>query len=290
MPIEHIVLLKLKAGVTESQINHLYESIMSFAKLPMVQSVSAGENFSQRSQGYTFGFVVILTDLQAYQNDPHHVQVRDQIINPLVAEGGYLSLDYEFPRSLAHHKIGKEVATPELQRWDATRVNEDLDVDHGTLRVKSDANVWRTAVAARPIRDKGYCDFVIDRNPKPGNRGIQIGIVTRQDLEGVEKPGRNFVDFKTGFAWQCNGGYVSGIDGLPEVVIPHTQWEHDHTVGVFVDVTKGTVQFFYDRKKIGGAVHLKGMGDEVFFAVSINTSGTSVNAKWTATCPKVFLG
>jgi hypothetical protein len=289
MPVTHIVLLKLKAGVTEGQLNNLYEAVMSLGKLPMVQSVSAGENFSARAQGYTWGFVMVLSDLQAYQNDPHHAMVRDQVISPLVAEGGYLSVDYEFPRGVALHKLGKEVATPDLQRWDPTRTNEDLNVQGTLVAPKSDGAVWRTLVAAKPIREKGYVDFVIDRNPKAANRGIQIGVIGRADLEGITAPGKNFVEFKTGFAWQCNGGYVSGIPGLQEPIIPHTQWEHDHTVGVFVDLEKGLVQFFFDRKKIGPAVHLKELGNEAFWAISVNTPHCSIDAKWTAVAPKVFL-
>jgi len=292
MPVEHIVLLKLKAGVTETQINHLYESIMSLGKLPMVQSVVAGENFSQRAQGYNFGFVLVLSDLKAYHDDPYHAQIRDQVINPLVAENGYLSMDFEFPRAIAQHKIGKEVATPEMQRWDTAHCNEDLEVNQhtGAISPKSDGSVWRTAVCARPVRSKGYVDFVIDRNPKPQNRGIQIGVVTRADLEHIKEAGQNFTNFKTGFSWSCNGGFVSGIPGLQEPVIPHMAWEHDHTVGVFVDLEKGLIQFFYDRKKVGPAVHLKELGEEVFFAVSIDTAHTTILGKWTATCPKVFLG
>lgn len=41
-------------------------------------------------------------------------------------------------------------------------------------------------------------DFVIDRNPKPENRIIQIGIVGRADLDGIAKPGANFINFKQG--------------------------------------------------------------------------------------------
>ncbi len=284
--------LQLKPGVTESQLNVLYEAIMGLGKLPMVESVSAGENFgsADRSLGYTFAFELVLTDLKAYHADAHHAHVRDTIINPLVAEGGFVSVDYEFPRGIASHHIGREVATPDLQRWDAAHANEDIVIDHETVSPKSDATIWRSIVAARPIRDHGYSEFVIERNPKPANRALQIGIVTRADLENVTQANKSFIDFKTGFAWQSNGGFVSGIDGLQEHVVPHVPWEHDHTVGVLVDLEKSVIQFFYDRKKIGPAVHLKTLGHEVFFAVSIDAPKTSIKAHWTASPPKVFLG
>ncbi len=254
---------------------------MTLAKLPMVQSVTCGENFSQRSQGYTFGFELLVTDLHAYQADQHHVHVRDTIISPLVQEGGYLSVDYEFPRGVE--------ATPEMQRWDATHCNEDLQIEHNRISPKSDGTIWRTVVAARPTRDHGYAEFLIDRNPKPANRGIQIGVVTRAELPFIKEAGKNFINFKTGFAWQSNGGFVSGMEDLPELVIPHVPWEHDHTVGVLVDVDRSIVQFFYDRKKVGPAVHLKALGHEVFFALAIDVPHTTVQAQWNATPPKVFL-
>jgi hypothetical protein len=82
---------------------------------------------------------------------------------------------------------------------------------------------------------------------------------------------------------------VSGMEGLPELVIPYVPWEHDHTVGVLVDVDRGIVQFFYDRKKTGPAVHLKNLGPEVFFALAIDVPKSCVQANWNATPPKVFL-
>lgn len=100
-------------------------------------------------------------------------------------------------------------------------------------------------------------DFLIDRNPKPENRAIQIGIVARADLEGITKPGANFINFKTGIAWSSNGGFITGKkketsccvcpflipfegnEALAEKTIPHQPWEHDHSVGVLVDVEKG---------------------------------------------------
>ena len=95
---------------------------------------------------------------------------------------------------IAVHGIGHEVATPELQRWG--HVNEDILVEHDMISSKSDASIWRTAVAARPIRGHAYVDFTIDRNPKPETRSIQIGVVPKSDLNGVEKPGVNFINFQ----------------------------------------------------------------------------------------------
>jgi hypothetical protein len=53
---------------------------------------------------------------------------------------------------IAVHGIGREVATPEMQRWDPKFVNEDLIIDHAMIAPKSDGVVWRCAVAARPVK------------------------------------------------------------------------------------------------------------------------------------------
>lgn len=227
--------------------------------------------------------------MDAYQNHPTHVALRDNIILPLVEEGGVLALDYEFPRSVAVHKIGREVATPDMQRWDSHRSNQDIVIEHNSIRPAHEGTVWRVAVAARPIRTKDYVDFTIELNPKPDHRGIEIGIVTRADFDQLAEPGKNFTNFKTGFAWQCNGEFVSGIQDMKQHTVTAVKWEHDHKIGVFVDVEKNILQFFLDHKKHGPAIH-HNFGEEVFFAVAMNTPGAKVVANWTAVCPKVFLG
>jgi hypothetical protein len=47
----------------------------------------------------------VLTDLEAYRNDPHHTLVRDTVINPLVQDGGFLAVDYEFPRGIFQEQL-----------------------------------------------------------------------------------------------------------------------------------------------------------------------------------------
>lgn len=197
-------------------------------------------------------------------------------------------MDFDYPRSIAKHHIGREVATPDMQRW-GTFINDDLEMNRNRIAAKGDAPVWRMAVAARPVRSSGYAEFFIDLNPKPTHRGIEIGVLGRADLEKVKEAGFNFTNVAHGVAWQCNGGFVSGMDLTGCGHIPVTQWEHDHSVGVYVDVEKGVVQFFYDRKKIGPALHLKQLPNEVFFAVAINTGKAAIDARWTASCPKVFI-
>ncbi len=180
--VTHIVLLKLKPDVKESQLDAMYEGIQGFAKIRAVDSVSAGgtlwhmcvchacaevhrlrpaaENFSSRADGFSFAFVLVLNDLKAYMEDPLHLAFKEQF-GPLLASEPVV-LDYEYPRSTAKHKLGREIATPELQRWDPRHTNEDLEVQHTIITAKNEASVWRTAVTARPVRDRGYVDFVIE--------------------------------------------------------------------------------------------------------------------------------
>ena len=257
----------------------------------MVQSVSAGENFSSRSQGFNFGFELVLDDLEAYQNHKMHVSIRDSIIKPLVQENGVLAMDWEYPRAIAEHKIGKEIGTPDVQRWDPQRTNQDITITHNSISPKGDAAQWRVAVASAPIRSHGYVDFTINLNPKPDHRGIEIGIITHKDFESTTVAGANFTQFKSGLAWSCNGGFVSGIPNLKEFSVTPVKWEHDHQIGIFVDVEKGILQFFLDRKKHGPVIHLKEVfGNEVYFAVATNTPNCKIDAHFSATCPKVFLG
>jgi hypothetical protein len=81
------------------------------------------------------------------------------------------------------------------------------------------------------------------------------------------------------------------MENLHEFSVAPVKWEHDSQIGLFVDLEKGLLQFFLNRKKHGPAIHLREhLGKEVFYAVSISTPKTVVNAHWHAVCPKVFLG
>lgn len=283
-------MLRFKEGVSEKDINGLYEVVMGLSHLTMVQSVSAGEIFSKNSLGFSFAITLILTDLKAFEKDGTYRAVLQNTIEPLIAENGLLKVDYEFPRGISVHRMGEEVSTPEIQRWNPGRVNEDIIIDHHTITAKSEGSIWRSAVAVRPVRAKGYADFVIDMNPKPNNRSIQIGIICSEDLEVMKIPGKNFADIK-GLAWQSNGGFISGVDNAAAPVVPHIPWDHDHVVGVFVDKERGIMQFFYDRKKVGPLLHLKFLEhSEIYWCVCINSGLAAVKAQWASTCPKVFLG
>lgn len=49
MPIEHIIAIKLKEGVTEQQINDFHVNVQRLLKIEGVQSVVSGKNFTNRA-------------------------------------------------------------------------------------------------------------------------------------------------------------------------------------------------------------------------------------------------
>jgi len=95
--IEHIVLFKWKASATPEEISSVMEGLKGLQdKIPDIVSLSCGENFSDRAQGFQHGLVVRFRDreaLDAYQPHPAHTEVVQNHIQPILA--GILSMDYE---------------------------------------------------------------------------------------------------------------------------------------------------------------------------------------------------
>jgi hypothetical protein len=58
MPIQHILLLKLKSGVTEDQIKQLIEETKILRRIPGVLEVTCGKNFTTRAP-HEFAFTVV---------------------------------------------------------------------------------------------------------------------------------------------------------------------------------------------------------------------------------------
>ncbi len=96
--VEHIVLLKLKSGITAVQLETLSDALHGMAdKIPGIASITAGTNNSPegKSQGYNYGFIVRFTDeaaRDAYLPHPFHRQVAGEHIRPLVED--VLVFDY----------------------------------------------------------------------------------------------------------------------------------------------------------------------------------------------------
>lgn len=96
--VEHIVLLKLKSGITAAQLEVLSDALLGMAdEIPGIESITSGTNNSSegKSQGYAYGFIVRFTDesaRDAYLPHPFHRQVAGEHIRPLVED--VLVFDY----------------------------------------------------------------------------------------------------------------------------------------------------------------------------------------------------
>jgi hypothetical protein len=90
--IRHIVLLKARPEVTETQIDAIFAELSAIkAKLPGVLAIHAGRSASPEKieRGYLHGFTVDFVDWQAlaaYQDHPDHRQVGSALV--AAAEGG----------------------------------------------------------------------------------------------------------------------------------------------------------------------------------------------------------
>jgi hypothetical protein len=81
--LHHIVWLKAREGTSEAHMADLLADIRALADtIPGVVAIHAGDNVTDRAQGYTHGVVVMLerqVDLQPYLEHPAHVAVGARI-------------------------------------------------------------------------------------------------------------------------------------------------------------------------------------------------------------------
>ncbi|MCW6036456.1 Dabb family protein [Spirulina subsalsa FACHB-351] len=96
--LEHIVLFKWKPEATPDAIASILDDFNHMpGNIPEVVSVSCGENFTNRSQGFTHGLVVRLNvpeELERYQQHPFHQKIVQEKIKPILAD--ILAVDYQF--------------------------------------------------------------------------------------------------------------------------------------------------------------------------------------------------
>ena len=85
--VVHTVLIKLKDGVTDEQVEHLRSEIATLTSVPGVRTISSGRTFTTaRAGGYSFGISVELENKEAlsvYASHPDHVRVKDEALLPL---------------------------------------------------------------------------------------------------------------------------------------------------------------------------------------------------------------
>lgn len=99
--IEHIVLLKLKEGVTEEQTQELVDGLNKLRDvMPGILDVSGGYNSSPegKNAGFTYGFIVRFGDSAArdgYLPHPEHLKLAKTLVRPIADD--VLVFDYEVP-------------------------------------------------------------------------------------------------------------------------------------------------------------------------------------------------
>jgi hypothetical protein len=86
--IEHLVLLKVKSEASPAEGEKMVQALRSLVgRVPSIQDLSCGANFSNRNQGFTHGLLVRCrsrADLDAYINHPEHQRVVAECVRPIV--------------------------------------------------------------------------------------------------------------------------------------------------------------------------------------------------------------
>jgi antibiotic biosynthesis monooxygenase (ABM) superfamily enzyme len=94
--IDHLVFLAVREDASPEDVEDLIASIWALKQtVPGVVDLTVGENFSERSGGYTHGLFVrfeSVEDLQGYLKHPDHLAV----VEKLDALTDRIVVDYEF--------------------------------------------------------------------------------------------------------------------------------------------------------------------------------------------------
>ena len=94
--IDHLVFLAVREDASPEEVDDLISSIRRLKEtVPGVVDLTVGENFSERSGGYTHGLFVrfeSVDDLQEYMKHPDHLAV----VEKLDALTDRIVVDYEF--------------------------------------------------------------------------------------------------------------------------------------------------------------------------------------------------
>lgn len=97
--LEHIVLLKLKDGITEAQTQALVDGLNALKEvIPGLLEATGGYNNSPEGKdgGFNYGFIVRFADAAArntYVPHPKHIELAQTLVRPIVDD--VLVLDYE---------------------------------------------------------------------------------------------------------------------------------------------------------------------------------------------------
>lgn len=137
---EHVVLLKLKDGVSESELASLSAGLGSLVSIPGVRSVGFGETYvnagdQDRRFGFNYALAVTLETREAltsYATDALHLDVKKRCILPLLRDSeSVLAVDFD-AKSKRGKKGGEWTTLPLVSA--ATFVAFGLGVAAGRLR------------------------------------------------------------------------------------------------------------------------------------------------------------
>lgn len=94
--IEHIVLFRSNSDCSAATREQIILAARSLkAEIPEILALTAGENWSERSEGYEFALVIRFQDkdsLEVYQKHPHHQKFVQEWVKPHVEK--VLAVDY----------------------------------------------------------------------------------------------------------------------------------------------------------------------------------------------------
>lgn len=93
--VEHMVWFKFKPNVSQERIEHHMQGLAGLKdRIPVIVDLKLGQNFTDRSNGFTHGLIVTLKCrdcLQTYSEHPDHVAVA----KPLREDAEIMAMDFE---------------------------------------------------------------------------------------------------------------------------------------------------------------------------------------------------
>lgn len=101
--INHIVMLKFKSQLTESDIDSVSHQLSSLKEsISSIKSFSFGKNnsFEQLNKGFTHVFIMTFDDAKGrdfYVDHPEHKKIATEVLMPMLEEGleSVIVVDYE---------------------------------------------------------------------------------------------------------------------------------------------------------------------------------------------------
>ncbi len=95
MAVQHMVWIRFKPGISAQRVAQHIDGLRAMVgKVPQIRKLCVGENFTNRSEGFTHGLLVELADRQAltdYMQHPDHLAVA----KPLDEDADLRALDIE---------------------------------------------------------------------------------------------------------------------------------------------------------------------------------------------------